>query len=251
MNTTTFLIAGGDLRQAYLAESLAKDYKVYAIGFDKKTITSPDVKLLDSLLSLDTRVNCIVLPLPATNDGVTVNMPFCSLSLALDSLPARLQDNGVLLAGRVDDKLRALYGRYGIEVIDYFEREELAVLNAVPTAEGAIQIAMEELPTTIFGRKVLITGFGRIAKVLVKALTGLGANVSVTARKYGDLAWAQIYGCEAVHISKLSQNLGEYDLVLNTVPAMLLDESRLARLKRDCLVIDLASKPGGADRQFG
>ena len=247
MSDTTFLVAGGDLRQTYMAASLAKRYRVYAVGFDKKIITSPDVRVLDSLLELESRVDCLVLPLPASNDGGTVNTPFSSLSLPLSSLPNRLIQGGLVLAGRVDDNLRRIFERAGAEVIDYFQREELAVLNAIPTAEGALQIAMEELPRTIFGCSVLVTGYGRIARTLTRALTALGAKVSVAARKYGDLAWAQIAGCESVHISELDARLGDYELVFNTVPAMVLDEAKLALLKPGCMVIDLASKPGGVD----
>ena len=106
---------------------------------------------------------------------------------------------------------------------------------------------MEELPTTIYGLKVLITGFGRITKVMVKALNGLGAQVYVTARKFSDLAWARIYGCKDIHISQIEDYLPEFDLVFNTVPAVILDDRKLALLKENCLVIDLASKPGGVD----
>ena len=106
---------------------------------------------------------------------------------------------------------------------------------------------MEELPTTIYGQKVLITGFGRITKVMVKALIGLGAKVYITARKYSDLAWARIYGCIDIHISEIDEYLPEFDVLFNTVPAVVLDEKRLMLLKENCLVIDLASKPGGVD----
>lgn len=106
---------------------------------------------------------------------------------------------------------------------------------------------MEEISTTIYGQKVLLTGFGRITKVMVKALTGLGADVSVTARKYSDLAWARIYGCKAIHISELDNYISDYSLIFNTVPAVILDEKKLSKLKHDCLLIDLASKPGGVD----
>ena len=119
--------------------------------------------------------------------------------------------------------------------------------NAIPTAEGAIQIAMEEIATTIYSQNVLVTGFGRISKVLIKILNGLGANIDVVARKYSDLAWADIYGCNGIHISQMNELLSKYDIVFNTVPAMLLDESKLSLLKKSCLVIDLASKPGGVD----
>jgi len=83
--------------------------------------------------------------------------------------------------------------------------------------------------------------------VMVKALIGLGAKVYVTARKYSDLAWIRIYGCKDIHISEIEDYLPEFDLVFNTVPAVILDNKRLGLLKENCLVIDLASKPGGVD----
>lgn len=242
-----FLVAGGDLRQVYLAEILAKTNKVYAIGFDKNLIISDRVAAIDSLMSLGERVDYLVLPLPASSDGVQVNAPFSKHSIPLDNLTSILNDGAVVFGGRISPMVKGVFDRRGIDVVDYFDREELSVLNAVPTAEGAVQIAMEELPATIYGQRILITGFGRITKVLVKILKGLGAEVTIAARKYSDLAWAEIYGCKAVHIARLNDVIGGFGVVFNTVPAILLDESRLAMLKEDCLVIDLASKPGGVD----
>lgn len=241
------LVAGGDLRQVYLAEILSNNNKVYALGFDKNIISSDQVIVIDSLMSFKERVDYIILPLPASNDGVMVNTPFFKYSIPLDNLISTIKDDGLVFGGKVSPMTEEIFSKKGIEVIDYLEREEMTVLNAVPTAEGAIQLAMEEIPTTIFGQKVLVTGFGRVSKVLVKILTALGAKVSVTARKYSDLAWADIYGCRGIHISQIDKTLVEYDIVFNTVPAIVLYEERLSKLKKSCLVIDLASKPGGAD----
>ena len=108
-------------------------------------------------------------------------------------------------------------------------------------------MAMQELATTIYGSKCMIVGFGRISKVLVKLLTAFGAKVKVVARKCSDLEWIKIYGCEAVHVSQLEKNVSDVDILFNTVPAMLLNEDILFLLKKDCLVIDLASKPGGEE----
>ena len=110
--------------------------------------------------------------------------------------------------------------------------------NAVPTAEGAIQIAMEELPITIHGARALVIGYGRLGRALSQRLAGLGAKVSVAARKFADLAWAE---------RQLEGWLCCYDLVVNTVPARILSEEDLEDLRPGCLVIDLASKPGGVD----
>ena len=109
-----------------------------------------------------------------------------------------------------------------------------------------MEILMQELPTTLFGTKCLITGFGRISKVLVKYLTALGVTVTIAARKYSDLAWAKVYGCEGIHIGRMAEVAGNFDYIVNTVPAKLFDHGVLSKLKDRCLVLDLASKPGGA-----
>jgi dipicolinate synthase subunit A len=243
----TILVAGGDLRQVYTAQILAKENKVYTLGFDKSLLPSDKIKPIESPIMLEERVDFLILPLPVSTDGITLNTPFFRYSIPVESLPGMIKDGGIVFGGKFSEKIKDVFESKGIETIDYFEREELSVLNAIPTAEGAVQIAMEELPCTIFGQNVLVTGMGRISKVLVRILTALGAKTTVAARKYSDLAWAEIYGCRGVHISRLDESLGEYDIIFNTVPALLFDEKRLKKLKKSCLAIDLASKPGGFD----
>ena len=153
----------------------------------------------------------------------------------------------MLCGGRVDPVTAALAAERGLTVRDYFAREELAVANAVPTAEGAIQIAMEQLPITIHGARVLVVGFGRVSRALTQRLAALGAKVTVAARRYESLAWAQASGYGTEQTGQLAGWLCGYDLVVNTVPALVLGEAELADLKPDCLVLDLASKPGGVD----
>ena len=242
-----FLVVGGDLRQVYLAGMLAKSYTVYAAGFDRNLISSDRIKLIDNLITLPERVNYIVLPLQASNDGVMVNAPYCRQSIPLVGLTSVIEENGIVFGGKMNNAVKSIFNKCGLDTVDYLDREELNVLNAVPTAEGAIQIAMEELATAIYGQKALVTGFGRISKVLVKILNGLGAETAVAARKYSDLAWAEIMGCEGIHISRLEEKINEYNIVFNTVPAVILNERILGRISKDALIIDLASKPGGVD----
>lgn len=242
-----FLVAGGDLRQVYTAASLAKNNKVYAIGFDSNVMLPEGIEHISLLSDMPCRADVIILPLPASQNGIFINTPLGRNNIPLTGLFSVLNENGVILGGRIDDKTKKIFSGNSTEVIDYFEREELSVLNAVPTAEGAVQIAMEEMATTIFGQKILVTGFGRISKVLVRILCGMGADVTVTARKYSDLAWAEIYGCKGLHTSQLSEMAGDYSLIFNTVPSVLLGEEVLKMVNTETLIIDLASKPGGVD----
>ena len=125
----------------------------------------------------------------------------------------------------------------------------------MPTVEGGIQIAMEERPITLHGARALVVGYGRLGRLMAHRLGALGAKVSVSARKWADLAWAEAYGYGVEQTDHLEGWLCGYDLIVNTVPARVLGEERLAELKSGCLIIDLASKPGGVDleaaRQLG
>ena len=108
---------------------------------------------------------------------------------------------------------------------------------------------MEETQRTIHGSKILVMGFGRVGKVLAKMLSGIGADVSCEARKDSDIAWIKAYGYTPVHLSELENKLGEYDIIINTIPFLILDENRLNYIKKDCTIIDLSSNPGGVDRK--
>lgn len=143
--------------------------------------------------------------------------------------------------------VKQLFEKAGVRFCDYFDREELAVKNAVPTAEGAIAIAMDETPFTIHGSSCLIAGYGRIGRVLAKMLRGMGANVTVSARKFQDFAWIEAEACRTVQTGEISKTAGEYDIIFNTVPYPVINGEVLRSVKKDCLIIDLASKPGGVD----
>ena len=133
------------------------------------------------------------------------------------------------------------------EIVDLMNREELAVLNTISTAEGTIEIMIANTNKIIHGSEVLILGFGRISKVLAKKMEGLSVNVTCAARKSEDIAWIKTYGYNATNINELGENLSNYDIIINTVPHIILTKERLKYVNEECLIIDLASKPGGVD----
>ena len=112
--------------------------------------------------------------------------------------------------------------------------------------EGALEIAMGEYDGMIAGSRCLVTGFGRIGKVLSGMLKGMGARVTVSARKPEDLAWIEIYGYTPVSTGKLSEHQG-FDFIFNTVPTLIFDAYTLAKTAQGAILIDLASLPGGAE----
>lgn len=251
----TFLVVGGDLRQIYLASKLSENYNVVLMGFTENLIDDDNIQRFENIKEIFKPADYAVLPIPASSDTITVSCPFAQKNIMLDSLPSLLKEDGIIFGGKIDDNLKSFCSRNGFIAVDYLEREELAVANAVPTAEGALQTAMEELPTTIFGAKTLVIGFGRIGRVLTKMLVDLGAKVSTSTGSYEKKEWIGIYGAKPVNTDRLEESIGEYDLIINTAPSRVLNTQRLSRVKNSALIIDLASKPGGVDfdsaRQLG
>jgi dipicolinate synthase subunit A len=244
----TIAVVGGDLRQMYLAQAFVQSgYTVYAVGFDEGVEPPEGIIMSDRADIALSLCDAAIFPLPMTLDGKTVNMPLSKHTLDLDDCAKQLPPASLVFGGRIDENTQAIFERTGHPIEDYFRREEFAVHNAQATAEGAVEIILRELPTTIYQRRILVTGFGRISKALVRILTAMGAKVTVAARKYGDLAWAEIWGCQGVHLSNLAECIGKQDVVVNTVPAVVLPRQMLSRLSSSCLLVDLASKPGGVD----
>ena len=119
------------------------------------------------------------------------------------------------------------------------------MLNAIPTAEGAVEIAMRELDSSLRDARVLITGFGRVAKVLAHVLKGLGCDVTVSCRRKSESAWCRVYGYGFVPLESLKDKVNDYDVIFNTVPATVFTKEVLCNTK--AVIIDLASAPGGVD----
>lgn len=241
------LVVGGDARQLYMAKKLAKlGFKAELYGFSEL----PEAKSLACgvpLADAVRRVDAVILPLPASRDGVYVNAPFLCEAVSLAELSEAMSRGQSLFAGMMNEPWKSAFFKKGICVYDYFEREELIIGNAVPTAEGVVALAMEKLSVTLRGSRCAVTGYGRTARILDRTLLALGAKVTVAARKCRDLAWAAAEGCEGVYLSRLHETADEYDLLVNTVPTLVVGEEILSRLRPDCVIIDIASAPYGVD----
>ena len=244
-------IIGGDLRIVKLAIMLAKDNnEVYVFGLEN----AEDLKDNDNIIQCDTikkaiqNVDIVIGPIPFSSNGTTLNTPFSEKEITIREM-MHVINAKVLIAGGISPEVYEMANDEYIEIIDIMKREELAVLNTIATAEGTIQLAIENTNKILHGSEVLILGFGRIGKVLARKLAGLSVKVTCAARKDEDLAWIQAYGHKATNINSIGENLKNFDIIINTVPHMILSEERLQYVKKECLLIDLASNPGGIDKK--
>lgn len=233
---TTIAVLGGDKRMALLARRLRAD------GFAVRTWGLEAFGEADAAPEEALDAERVVLPTPLAR-GEKLN---CRAEDAptLAELFARFSSAQRLYAGGVKVHEYEAAKTHGLTLTDYLAREECAVRNAVPTAEGAIALAMAETDFTLCGAPCLVLGFGRIGKLLAHRLRGLGAEVSVSARRMDDLAWVDAFGYRALHTNRLVGKLGGFRVIFNTVPHTVLDEKLLGELRRDCVLVELASAPG-------
>ena len=244
MNNTIIAVIGGDTRQSYLIPFLENaGFAVSAYGvkdYDKNK------ELLDDALQ---NAKTVVLPYPVSPDGVYLNSVVNGSGIKLDTLFDAISKANIkkVICGAFKPSAYAMASEKGIEVYDYGKSEALMLKNALCTAEGAIEIAMRELPINVHASKCAVIGYGRIGRLLSQRLIALGASVTVFARKSEAIAAAQTEMARAMHLSKMSNELGDTDVIFNTAPSLVLDQHVLLNLKRDVLIIDLASSPGGVD----
>ena len=242
MERKCFLMAGGDRRFLRLGQLLEGDgHSVRYLALQERNW--PDREAVEAAAQAD----CVILPIPPADEGGMLTAPLSQRRVPVEKLVSHLGAGQLVCAGGVTEELRRAAEERGFRLVNYLSREELKVENAVPTAEGAIGIAMEELPCTVHGTKTLVIGCGQCGYALARRLAGLGAELTVSARSWQDFARIRAEGWNQAETWSLEEVLPETRLVFNTVPSPVLGERQLALLPRNGLVIDLASKPGGVD----
>ncbi len=244
-----FAVIGGDLRCAYVAQFLLKDRReVRTVGLELSGIVDVScINTLDEALSV---ADYVILPLPLLDKDGNVLAKYTNTKLDIFTILKNAKREAVLYAGRIPGSVTAFATEHGKEMYDYYLREELQIKNAVPTAEGTVERLMEKIPTTIFGARILVTGFGRTAQALCLLLKAMGAAVTVAARKSEALAHAQSIGCNAMPLQRLAHEKLHFDAIVNTVPARVITDVVLDKVRPYCYIVDIASAPGGIDFDY-
>lgn len=239
------LIAGGDIRYIRLAEIFAgMGADVFICGSNSEFINNKKIRSDLSFSDAVKDTNLIVLPIPASRDGLTVSTPLSDDKLYLSDIYENALPDAIVVGGIIDTEE---FKKHSVTAYDYTVRDDFACMNAAATCEGALLHAMQITDITVSGSKSLVTGFGRIAQIMAKTLAALGSEVTVCARSNAALSLAAAYGYKIQNLTALSYAVQNCDFIFNTVPSLLFDLNVLLRVGKKCPIIDLASAPGGVD----
>lgn len=238
-------VIGGDLRQLEAAKALCqRGFQVWVFGLDVvgESGARAGIHVADNPAQALYGASLLLLPLPYSRDGIHINAPLSTTVIPAAPLFSLVEKNTLVAAGMIDDAFPK-----ELRQTDYAAGETFAIRNAALTAEGALAVAIRETRFALNGSRVLITGFGRIGKLLAPPLRALGADVTVLARKETDRAWAVSMGLRAAPFDDLADLAPTADLIFNTVPAPVIGRPVLSVMRRSALIVELASLPGGVD----
>ena len=142
------LFIGGDKRILYAAELISQSTQVHSLG------------LGGSFPPPQGKYPAIVLPLPFSRSGVTVNAPLSDVPVPLDIIAEYAQPGALVLSGGTSPALEELCSANQLKLVDYYAGEELTLKNALLTAEGALSLLISGSERALCDSAAVITGYG-------------------------------------------------------------------------------------------
>jgi dipicolinate synthase subunit A len=245
-------LIGGDARQLEVIRKFSElDASVQLIGFDNLQYAFNGITKATLNEEVLHTMDAIILPPVGTDEKGYVESIFSTNELMLtEEHIAALPKHAKVYTGMAKGYLKTLCSDQNIELIELFNRDDVAIFNSIPTAEGALMMAIQNTDFTIHGSQCMVLGLGRTGLTLARTLQGLGAHVKMGVNKPEEFARAWEMGLEPFYTTELSHQVMNIDLLFNTIPTMIVTAQIIANIPNRALIIDLASKPGGTDFRF-
>ena len=235
MNNDKLLFIGGDKRRLYTEKYLvSKGYE--AVSYEENPT---------EFFKAAKERAVIILPLPFSRDGENINIDKSYDALSIKAFLALVKKGDKIIGGMLSESFKSEIEKCGAESFDYYS-EELIAENAELTADAVFEV-LSQRDIDIFKMKTAVTGFGRTAKALAKRLYKRGIDFTVVARSEKAQTDAVSMNYNYVKLSNFTDKIHEFDIIINTVPALILDEGLLRKAKNDAIIVDIASAPFGAE----
>lgn len=200
-----------------------------------------DCNVYSYLEKIIEQCDAVILPVPMTRDGLTVNSPKISAKIEISKLLDICPANKSVLGGSVPNEFMKKY----TNIYDYAKSKRFSQRNARLTAEGTLSQMIAKSSGTMYGSKVLVVGGGKIANAIIPLIKPFTDDITVAARRDEVRRRFLQMGCKAIDTADLS--LDGFDYIVNTVPYPLIDENVLKTAKLDAVMLDLATNPCGID----
>jgi dipicolinate synthase subunit A len=245
-------IIGGDARQIEVMRILSEmDAGVSLYGFDQLDMQFSGVSKYEFGPDVCLEVDAVILPAVGTDAVGIIESIFTTKELLLTRAHIQsLPKHAVVYTGLAQPYLKKLCSNEDIKLVELFDRDDVAIFNSIPTAEGAIMIAIKQTDFTIHSSNCLVLGMGRTGLTLARVLHALGAHVTIGVNRTEQYARAYEMGFKPFYTTDLASEVDKVNLIFNTIPTMIITAQVIAHIPSQAVIIDLASKPGGTDFRF-
>lgn len=152
-----------------------------------------------------------------------------------------------VFGGAFTTEWKLFLGEYQIPYWDFMKLPEVVEGNGWITAEATVAEVLQQGEYSIYGQKILVTGYGCCGEKIARVFSKMGAEVFVAARREEVRERIERDGFLPIRFSDMERMIGDMTTVINTVPAMVVTENCIRRMQSDACIIDIASNPGGCD----
>jgi len=246
------LVLGGDLRYLEIIDDLSSKYSVDVVGY-KNTYINDCVRNININKVDIGKYDVIIFPINGVMDKNLINCRFNNVPIKLsDDFLVGSKDDVLIFSGISTPNLDRILEVSNRDCVYMMKDKEVISSNAIPTVEGIIADVIVNTDSTIHDTNFLVFGYGNIGQVLVKYLRLLGANVTVSIIEDKDKEILDSVGIDSFYsnnVSDLVKSIGSVDVIINTVPSCVIDNSLIKYINRECYVLDIASHPHGIDRE--
>ncbi|TDL72833.1 dipicolinic acid synthetase subunit A [Rhodococcus qingshengii] len=245
-------VIGGDARQLEIIRKLTElDARLSLIGFEQldHAFTGAVKEKLDEVDF--SNMDALILPVPGTNLEGHVETIFSNEKVILTAeMLLKTPEHCTIYSGISNTFLNGITKEANRQLVQLFERDDVAIYNSIPTVEGTIMMAIQHTDFTIHGSNITVLGLGRVGMSVARTFHALGAKIKVGARKTEHLARITEMGLTPFHLNEIEQQVKDTDILINTIPLLIVTASVISKLPTHTLIIDLASKPGGTDFRY-
>jgi len=245
-------VIGGDARQLEVIRKLVElDAKLSLVGFDQLDHGFTG-SAKESMQNLDfTTLDAIILPVAGTDANGKIDTIFSNAKVMItkeqiENTPAHF----TIYSGISNTYLDTIASSTNRKLVKLFDRDDVAIYNSIPTVEGTIMMVIQHTDYTIHGSTVMVLGFGRTGMSVARTFQSLGAKVKVGARRSEHIARITEMTFTPFQMRDIEREVHDVDIVINTIPHLVVTASAISKMPAHTLIIDLASKPGGTDFRY-
>lgn len=246
MSISSITILGGDLRQCYAAEYLLQ------AGWQVTCFHTPDfpwsaeISFADSISQALAASDLILMPAPLSKDGLHLFQTCSDPSpCLLTELWSALPPGKILAVHNLPKETEQELTKKGCPIFSFSQSPVFSTENALLTAEGLLAEVVRYTPFSLSSANVLLLGYGRCGSAIGTLLHPICRSLSLLEQDEQKRSQAEKKGLCPVASEDFPKVLPTCSLVINTIPAQILEPGQIQLLSDDCHIFDIASAPFG------